>query len=162
MTGGKLLTIRLKRRWRQNGGMDCGLFAIAMAASLCKNKDPTKLVYDQKMMRTHLLECLEAQDISELTHCVLLEQKPETYKVVTENVYCLCRFPDNNERMVECIIPKEWLHQTCQSIKTKLFQNEKIYEQVEVPSMKAQHTCYISGNELVQLAYNIGQFASTG
>ena len=40
----------------QEGGSDCGLFAIATATTLCHGEDPVDLEYDQSLMRSHLLK----------------------------------------------------------------------------------------------------------
>lgn len=37
----------------QKGLNDCGLFALAYVQSLCKNQDPSLIVYDQEKMRTN-------------------------------------------------------------------------------------------------------------
>ncbi len=39
----------------QSGGNDCGPFAIAFAVALCAGKDPHSCNFDQKSMRSHLL-----------------------------------------------------------------------------------------------------------
>ena len=38
----------------QEGGSDCGLFAIAFAVSICLGINPSKFIYDQENMRRHL------------------------------------------------------------------------------------------------------------
>jgi len=40
----------------QEGGSDCGLFAIATATTLCHGESPVDLEYDQSSMRSHLLK----------------------------------------------------------------------------------------------------------
>ncbi len=42
----------------QSGVNDCGLFALAFAASLSAGQDPATISYDQRQMRAHLLTCL--------------------------------------------------------------------------------------------------------
>ena len=44
---------------KQQGGSDCGLYAIANAAAVCAGLDATTLQYEQSSMRHHLLRCLE-------------------------------------------------------------------------------------------------------
>jgi hypothetical protein len=39
---------------QQKGSNDCGLYAIAFAASLCANEDPSGVCYIQNRMRGHL------------------------------------------------------------------------------------------------------------
>ena len=43
----------------QNGSDDCGLFAVAYATTICYGKKPEKFIFDQGLMRRHLLKCLE-------------------------------------------------------------------------------------------------------
>ena len=42
---------------RQKGCSDCGLFALAFAATLCSGSCPSNMVYKQSSMRKHLLHC---------------------------------------------------------------------------------------------------------
>ena len=44
---------------RQRGTQDCGLFAIAFLTSLSFGEDPTKVIFDQEEMRSHLVKCFE-------------------------------------------------------------------------------------------------------
>ena len=46
---------------KQSGGSDCGAFAIAYATTPCLGKLSGKFVFDQTVMRQHLLKCLEMQ-----------------------------------------------------------------------------------------------------
>ena len=45
---------------KQSGGYDCGLFALAFATALVNGTNPGRYLYDQRNMRKHLLECLQA------------------------------------------------------------------------------------------------------
>lgn len=44
----------------QEGQNDCGLFALAYAAELARNEDPSSKIFDQSKMRQHFFECLES------------------------------------------------------------------------------------------------------
>jgi len=44
---------------KQEGGSDCGLFAIAVCTGLAFGEDPSKMVIRQAGMRDHLLKCFE-------------------------------------------------------------------------------------------------------
>ncbi len=50
---------RYIRVQQQVGGIDCGLFAIANAVSLCFGVNPSGCRYNQPLMRSHLMTCLE-------------------------------------------------------------------------------------------------------
>ena len=43
----------------QQGGVDCGLFAITKAYELAAGNDPSDVSFDQGKMRKHLVQCLE-------------------------------------------------------------------------------------------------------
>ena len=44
---------------RQRGGVDCGLFAIAMATAIAFGIDPASQEFNQREMRTHLVKCFD-------------------------------------------------------------------------------------------------------
>lgn len=48
----------------QNGGIDCGLFAVTTAFTIAAGFDPTNCKVDQSQLRQHLLECLECDVIT--------------------------------------------------------------------------------------------------
>ena len=49
---------------KQQGFSDCGLFAIAYAVHLAKNRDPEKTYFHQSQMRSHLINCLSQGKMS--------------------------------------------------------------------------------------------------
>ena len=57
----KAVTIVMKNLQKQEGSTDCGLFAIAVMASLAHREDPSVIKYDQNKMREHLLECFSSK-----------------------------------------------------------------------------------------------------
>ena len=57
------LSVDVMNVQQQEGGSDCGLFAIAFATSLVFGQCPTLWRYTQKSMRKHLMDCLEKKDI---------------------------------------------------------------------------------------------------
>lgn len=54
------LEVRVQRVQQQQGGTDCGLFAIVYAFSLASGEDPTRIKFKQDNMRQHLIDCLQA------------------------------------------------------------------------------------------------------
>ena len=54
---GNSVTITMRNMQKQNGSIDCGLFAIAVMTSLAHKEDPSTVMYDQKKMGQHLQEC---------------------------------------------------------------------------------------------------------
>ena len=57
------LKIIMSRCQKQNGGKDCGLFAIAFAVALVFNQPTSKLKFSQQKMRFHLVECFTKQEM---------------------------------------------------------------------------------------------------
>ena len=49
---------------KQSGVGDCGLFAIANAASICCGQDPAVMTFDQSLMRLHLAQCIDKKMIT--------------------------------------------------------------------------------------------------
>ena len=107
---------------KQKGGIDCGLFAIAAATSLCYGQQPQGN-YEQHKMRSHLVSCLKEGKMKPFPTSNAITRPIKRNKTVSViNVYCVCRLPDNGEeRMMECGQCREWFHQTCMSIKTSVF-----------------------------------------
>ena len=50
-------SVKVMQTQKQVGGNDCGLFAIAIAIAIAFGADPTKLLFDQVAMRSHLVQC---------------------------------------------------------------------------------------------------------
>ena len=46
---------------RQEGGDDCGLFALANLVEVLDGGDPRKCRFDQRKMRMHLFKCLSEE-----------------------------------------------------------------------------------------------------
>ena len=44
----------------QEGNIDCGLFAIAVATDFAYGNDPANVIFEQNRMRNHVLENLES------------------------------------------------------------------------------------------------------
>ena len=87
----------------QDGSADCGVFAVAFAATLASGGRPGAFSYCQARMRHHLLSCLEK---SELTPFSVQRKRRNINKVkstVTIPVYCNCRLPALKDcTMIQC------------------------------------------------------------
>ena len=53
----KELHVKIMPVQRQKGCSDCGLFALAFAATLCSGSCPSNMIYKQSSMKKHLLDC---------------------------------------------------------------------------------------------------------
>ena len=103
---------------QQDGGSDCGLFAIAFAASLCQNINPNSLVIKQQAMRPAFLKCIDNNDLSTFLNDIVLSRsrlfKNDPLTSTQVRLYCHCKMPDNGELMVKCKRCKEWFHEACE------------------------------------------------
>ena len=68
---GKFVKFHMITVQRQVGGTECGVFAIAFAVALSFGLNPTKLIFDQSKMRTHLITCLSKK--FQTFHLVLIQ-----------------------------------------------------------------------------------------
>ena len=107
------IQVQVMNTAKQKGSTDCGLYAIATLTCLALNVDPTSVVFDQEQLRTHLIRCLEKEEISEFP--VIKRRRPASRvtKIEICLVYCYCRLPDNEEKMVLCEKCEEWFHLDC-------------------------------------------------
>ena len=49
---------------RQTGGLDCGVFAVAISTALAFQQNPAMIKFDQPAMRPHLVACFEKRQFS--------------------------------------------------------------------------------------------------
>lgn len=49
---------------RQKGGVDCGVFAVAISTALAHQQNPAMITFDQAAMRPHLVACYEKKKLS--------------------------------------------------------------------------------------------------
>ena len=54
----KDIKLKMMNVQKQNGGCDCGLFAIAFATALANGIQPGHCFFNQDAMRRHLYKCL--------------------------------------------------------------------------------------------------------
>ena len=47
----------------KTNGFDCGLYSITFATSLAAGEDPSTIVYDSELLRSHFIECLSEKNI---------------------------------------------------------------------------------------------------
>ena len=62
------ITVNYMNVQRQSNNGNCGPFALAFAASLCQQQDPTKIAYEECNMRRHLVSCIDNGDITPFPH----------------------------------------------------------------------------------------------
>ena len=98
----------------QPNGEDCGLYSLAFATTLYSGGDPVKLLYYNDQMRSHLIKCLE----NGVAEPFLATQHSAKHLrgIQTVDVYCHCRLPERNTKMIQCITCREWFHQHCKTV----------------------------------------------
>ena len=120
---------------RQNGGSDCGLFAVMFAAALCNGKDPHTISVDQQGMRQHLHKCFEEGEISEFPAASEPRRIGRHRVAYTTNipVVCFCRLfwhkaDTARGPLIQCTLCKEWFHQKCAKLDNHVFEQPKSYK----------------------------------
>ena len=77
---GKSIPLRIMNVSKQVGITDCGLYAIAnLTALILGNVEPTSVVFDQRELRSHYLECLENQNVMDFP--VLKHRRIQNFRV---------------------------------------------------------------------------------
>ena len=113
----KLPVIRLKYMdvQMQSGLNDCGLFAIAFGTALSHGLHPGAYIFDQSLMRSHLLKCFENGKLSMFPVRKTRRVAEKIKRVEEFRVYCTCRMPITpGSQWIQCIACKEWYHtNTC-------------------------------------------------
>ena len=97
---------------KQHNYSDCGLFAIANAIALCMEQKPECLSYDYSIMRRHFAGCLEDKLMRHFP------ANPRNVRKMTRRseevaVFCTCRMPEDEEKMIRCDSCEEWYHERC-------------------------------------------------
>ena len=102
----------------QQGGVDCVLFPIAFAYELADGNDPSDVSFDQGKMRQHLVQCLEKETFRSFSktaeHCCRFNKR-QTHDI---DLFCYCSMPECRDDMLQCELCEEWLHMTCEGLKT--------------------------------------------
>ena len=115
----------IKSVQQQRNCFDCAVFAIALATSPGFGDRPEEIIYDSKIMRQHLLNCLRnkrmerfpLQDGNTIQHC--------KRKTLVIEVFCSCRQP-YYPVMVMCTKCEDWFHFDCERIPRSAIHNEDI------------------------------------
>ena len=109
-TSSDRITIEVVNVQRQRDTYNCGPFAAAFATSLCMGEDPSQLRFDE--LRAHLKVCLQNRKMSPFPSEVVLRHK-KVVKILSFEVYCDCRMPDDGSEMVMCEGCQQWFHCNC-------------------------------------------------
>ena len=101
---------------QQIGGADCGVFAIAFAYHAARGDSMTNLHFEQKLMRIHLIKCLEKREFTPFPKAKAAALK-QARKNILVQTYCLCRMPESfDTHMVACDKCNKWYYYKCVNI----------------------------------------------
>ncbi len=119
------INVKIAPTPKQSGSSDCGVYAVAFVTSIAFGLDPSLSVYNQTVMRGHLLSCLELKVLSPFP--ISGHKRLSSAKHVSIKVYCYCRCTENGKMIMcdgQC---GQWFHFKCihsESLKT-IKKNEK-------------------------------------
>ena len=114
------LNVTIASIQQQNGGADCGLFAIAVCLSLAVKVDPSKVRWRQMKMRKHLSEIFKSEKIIQFPTIQGKHLKVQNELAqYTISLWCVCRLPTYAfNHMVECPNCQRWYHKPCMGAET--------------------------------------------
>ena len=118
------ITLKVENMHLQNGGSDCGVFAIAYATDLCYGNCPSTLQYCQDRLRAHFIRCLKSKHMIPFPSRCCRPGKPHAETI---SVYCSCHLPESDdEKMAACDKCGEWYHLSCAKIPPEVFKNSQL------------------------------------
>ena len=96
----------------QDGSNDCGIFSIAYAVTICYGMQPGRYVFEQTVMRDHLLSCLQLQQFTPFPVRSERRFSMKVRKTEDVSVFCNCRMPDISFQpdMICCTKCDTWFH----------------------------------------------------
>ena len=107
----------------QEGGNDCGLFAIATATTLCQGEDPVDLEYQQSSMRSHL-QAPQGNCNEDLTS---FQRQQERGRKATIVGSLLQSFAAADYQMIQCSHCNQWYHLNCTDAPKTVLNNNKAH-----------------------------------
>ena len=127
-TENETVTIKSMQMQEQDGDDACGVFAIAVATTLCHQEDPTIIIWKQSRMWQHLMDCFSAGRITSFPLNSAAKRKEKTStaktkekKIVIQDIYCICRQRyKQNDKMKLCSKCQKWFHAECLNIPSSL------------------------------------------
>ena len=109
-TKNKEIKLRFMDVQKQCGGYDCGVFVIAFATALAHGINPGKYLFNQHVMRKHLLKCIEMANITMFPVLKTWWAEDRMKSEDAFEIYCTCRMPEYPDvDMIQCKC-SEWFH----------------------------------------------------
>ena len=120
------ITVEFANCTQQRGVTACGLYAAAHATGLCLGQDQVTVLYDQAVMRDHLLHCFEAGEMRGFPQGRLRAQELDRrrqaplWQEYLEFVPCICNRPWlTSMPVVECKKCNKNYHLSCMGRKRR-------------------------------------------
>ncbi len=109
----------------QTNAVDCGVYAIAYAMSLCLGDDPCNIKLNRRTIRQHLWQCILTEKLTPFpsSKCSISGHPTK----VQIRIFCSCRRPyEANQLMAECSRCSKWFHKDCGNIPEIVFKTKTI------------------------------------
>ncbi|CAH1247231.1 PKD1L3 [Branchiostoma lanceolatum] len=107
------LTVFLPDVQRQKNVLDCGLFAIAWAVDIAEGQDVSRVVYDNRKMRSHLKTCFKQGNLTPFPRLTGYRKKEGRTKVHQIKLVCHCKQGERLGRMEKCKACGRIVHVSC-------------------------------------------------
>ncbi|XP_035670273.1 polycystic kidney disease protein 1-like 2 [Branchiostoma floridae] len=107
-----VLTVIFPDVQRQKNVFDCGLFAIAWAVDIAEGQDVSRVVYDDRKMRSHLETCFEQGKLTPFPR-LTSRRKVGPTKAHQISLVCRCEQGGRLGRMERCKACRRIFHVSC-------------------------------------------------
>ena len=115
------LVVRMMDVERQSNGSDCGVLAVAYIFDICSGFDPCMVKFNHKLIRQHLVTCLENCQFSRFP--LLGERTCSPHMSIQPvDLHCSCHMPEApGDEMALCDSCQIWYHRHCMDIPSDVF-----------------------------------------
>ena len=107
------LAVHIPPTQQQNGGSDCGIYAIAFALHAALGDDVKVLEFDQPQIRAHLLNCFRKKELTRILTIKKCTGRSNHFPHQEIELYCSCLMPETYGDMVQCDKCELWYHIRC-------------------------------------------------
>ena len=94
-------------------------------STLCHRVDPANEQYDQTVMRSHYVKCLESKAMIPFPKTTKRVPSEMTCIKTLVEIFCLCRQPNDHHQYVQCFFCQEWYHPTCMDIPIRVINTRR-------------------------------------
>ncbi|XP_078692236.1 polycystin-1-like protein 2 isoform X2 [Branchiostoma floridae x Branchiostoma belcheri] len=108
-----VLTIILPEVQRQENFVDCGLFTIAWAVDIAEGQDVSRVLYDNRKMRSHLEMCFKQGRLTPFPRLTNHRTEVGPTRVSKISLVCHCEQEERLGRMKRCKACRRIFHVSC-------------------------------------------------